>query len=190
MGADGTVSFGFLVPIMGMAGVFALNHAMAYRRTQAQADRDAARLRAALAAEFALLREMIEDNLRLIAAGAEHLLSTRGMMSVYRSNVGRLSLLSEAEIAAVVTAYATVEGMEVFLAGASKPHGAHAYRVLAGEAPFGEITRRAQAGCTAIAAALAELAGAARWQIGPPWLRRDRPRRLPRPEDATGAAEA
>jgi hypothetical protein len=49
------------------------------------------------------------------------------LTQVYRSNVGRLHLLPESEIEAVVSAYGTTEAAEVFVGAVSKAHGAHAY---------------------------------------------------------------
>ena len=83
---------------MGVLISMILNH----RRTEARSAIDASRLRAALQVELALLQAIYEDNLRLLEAGHEILPSSRQMISLYRANLGRIQLLNEAEVSAIV----------------------------------------------------------------------------------------
>ena len=124
-GPDHLVIF---IPALGMVTVFALNYLASYHRTSQQTGRDTRGLRMALFSELVLLHGLIADNLMLVASGEEYLLSVRVLTQVYRSNVGRLNLLSEPEIDAVVSAYGTSEAAEVFIGAVSKAHGTHAYR--------------------------------------------------------------
>jgi hypothetical protein len=64
------------------------------------------------------------------------------LTQVYRGNAGRLNLLREADINAVIFAYGTAESAEVFISATTKPHGANAYRVWLGDASWWEESGR------------------------------------------------
>jgi hypothetical protein len=155
------------IPMLGMVAVFALNQAVASRRTSQQIDRDTRGLQAALLAELILLRAMVADNLALIERGEEYLLSFRVLTQVYRSNVGRLTLLPEPAIDAVVSAYGTIEATEVFVGATTRPHGTHAYRVWLGDAGWKDIEPRLRAAGFATEAAIARLGPPGRYLADP-----------------------
>ena len=150
------------IPMLGMVMVFALNHLASHRRTSQQIGRDTRGLRMALLSELRLLRRLIGDNLALVASGEEYLLSARVLTQVYRSNVGRLHLLPESEIDAVVSAYGTTEAAEVFVGAVSKAHGAHAYRAWLGDSSWEDIGWRLQLANASVEAAIKQLSPA--WQ--------------------------
>ena len=145
------------IPMLGMLAVFALNHAASYRRSTQLVDRDTRGLRVALLSELVLLRGLIADNLTLIHRGEEYLLSFRVLTQVYRSNVGRLHLLSETEIEAVVSAYGETEAAEVFVGAVTKAHGTHAYRVWLGGGAWDDLGRRLDVALSAVDAAITRL---------------------------------
>jgi len=153
----GPVSLTVFIPMFGMITVFVLNSMLAHQRTRQQIGRDARGVRAALLAELMLLRELIADNLRLIRQGEEYVLSFRVLTQVYRSNVGRLNLLAEAEIDAVVSAYGTTEATEVFMGATTKPHGAHAYRIWLGDESWSGIGHRLHTAQAAVETAIVQL---------------------------------
>lgn len=145
------------VPVVAMVVAFTLNQAAMWRRSSRQVERDARRLRAALLAELGMLRRLVAENLLLIRQGEEYLLSFRVLIQVYRANVGRLSLLHEAEIQAVIHAYGITETAEVFVGAVTKPHGAHSYRVWLGDRSWEEIERRLSEAGVALDAAIGRL---------------------------------
>jgi hypothetical protein len=69
-------------------------------------------LRAALHAELTALRAIYRLNLDLIAAGAPQLVSGRPYFSIYRGNMQRLTSLTPAEAAAIVTAHAACDTLD------------------------------------------------------------------------------
>jgi hypothetical protein len=75
--------------------------------------RERASMRAALIAEFQALRGVYRINLDLIAAGAPQLVSGRPYFSIYRGNMGKLLALTPPEAAAVVTAHAASNTLEM-----------------------------------------------------------------------------
>ena len=157
MSSAGMDFFNHLIPLLSIASGVLLSMTMSHRRSAARDTVDAARLRAALQVELAMLNGSCRDSLTELGAGAELLPSLRQMTPLYRANLGRLLLLTEHEIAALVAAYGQVEMAETYLATVCKPSG-QVYRVLAGETPVEAIRQRfcaAQAGITAALAAIA-----------------------------------
>jgi hypothetical protein len=148
------------IPALGMVTVFALNYLASYHRTSRLTDRDTRGLRMALLSELVLLHGLIGDNLVLVGNAEEYLLSVRVLTQVYRSNVGRLHLLSEAEIEAVVSGYGTTEAAEVFVGAVSKAHGAHAYRAWLGDSAWEDIGRRLRLAHAAVELAIRQLSPA------------------------------
>ena len=145
------------MPMLGLLMLFALNQAALYRRNNRLADRDTRGLRAALLSELVLLRGLIADNLSLIAGGEEYLLSFRVLTQVYRSNVGRLNLLPEMEIEAIVSAYGEAEATEVFIGAVTKAHGTHAYRIWLGGGTWNDLGRRLTSAQSAVEVAITRL---------------------------------
>jgi hypothetical protein len=185
----GPVPLTVFIPLLGMTAVFLLNHALTHRRTSQQTGRDARGVRAALLAELILLRGLIADNLALVRREEEYVLSFRVLTQVYRSNVGRLNLLAEIEIDAVVSAYGTTEAVEVFMGATTKPHGAHAYRVWLGDASWKDVRSRLQTALSAVEAAIAQLELARRHRFREPDLEDDPPVLPPTEANQEAAAD-
>jgi hypothetical protein len=150
------------IPMLGLLLVFALNQAVLSRRSSHLTDRDIRGLRAALLSELVLLRSLIADNLALITHGEEYLLSFRVLTQVYRSNAGRLNLLAEMEIEAVVSAYGETEAAEVFIGAVTKAHGTHAYRIWLGGGAWNDVGRRLASAQSAVDVAILRLDPAGR----------------------------
>jgi hypothetical protein len=142
-----------LMPLFGVATGVLISMILNHRRTEARNAIDAGRLRAALQVELAMLQAAYEDNLRLLESGHEVLPSSRQMITLYRANLGRIQLLNEEEIPAIVAAYGYNEVVESYLGATCKQVG-QAYRVLAGETPIDAISQRFHAGRAHIATAL------------------------------------
>lgn len=130
-----------LLPLNGMLGVMVVNHFLADRRSAGQRSTDALRVRVALRTELLTLRSVYEANLTTLDEGREFLLSSRPFVTVYRANLGRLTLFDEMEIGAIVGAYAYTDIVEGTIAANTKAHGGLAYRVLEGEAPVPLLRR-------------------------------------------------
>jgi hypothetical protein len=145
--------FAVLVPVCGMITMLLINQTIALRTKRRQAARDTLAARVALQAELAVLRGVAEENLRLLADGAGHLLCTRGMTHVYRSHAGRLNALTPAEIAAIVSAYGACEATEAYAAATTKPQGNQAYRLQPADAPVEALKTRYVRLCDRIKAA-------------------------------------
>lgn len=105
----------------------AVNLYVGHRRTAAASARDASGLRAGLAAELAQLRDLYKANIDTLYAGQDALVSCRMFSVIYRANLGRLHLLSAADIAPVVAAYAMSERVEALTAVHCKAHGPSAF---------------------------------------------------------------
>ena len=69
------------------------------------------------------LRDLYDDNLRLLTSGDGLLLSGRSQIALLRIHLGRLNSLNEAEIEAVLTASIAMEVAEAAMAVAGKPVG-------------------------------------------------------------------
>ncbi len=148
------------IPMLGMVVLFTLNYLASRHRGSQQLSRDSRGLRVALLSELVLLHGLICDNLALIGDGEEYVLSVRVLTQVYRSNAGRLNLLSEAEIDAVVSAYGMTEATEVFVGAVSKAHGTHAYRAWLGGSAWDDVGRRMRLAHAAVETAIKQLSPA------------------------------
>jgi hypothetical protein len=145
------------IPAFSILIVFVLNQAITHRRTAYQMSRDVRGLRAALLSELVLLKTLIVDNLALMGRGEEYLLSCRVLTQIYRANVGRLVLLPESEIKAIVSAYGATEAAETFIAASTKPHGSQAYRLWLDDGSWKDIGRRLRGALEAIETAVSQL---------------------------------
>jgi hypothetical protein len=162
--------FSHLIPLLSIASGVLISLTVSHRRSSARETLDAARLRAALQVELAMLRASYQDSLAGLGAGAEFLPSWRQMTPLYRANLTRLLLLTEPEVTALVAAYGQVEAAETYLATVCK-QGGSVYRVLAGETPVDAIRQRFCMVQDCIAAALAAIAPSGRHEtsaITPP----------------------
>jgi len=145
-----------LTPLLAILAAVLINVTMTNWRDRSRTGKDAVRLRAALQSELRILHAVYQENLRSLDKGGEYLLSCRQMSCLYRGNLGRIQLLEQHEVAALVEAYGFVEVIESFLSGTCKAQG-QAFRVLVGEAPAGEIRQRIENGCNRVEAALEAL---------------------------------
>ncbi|HXT07747.1 MAG TPA: hypothetical protein VN715_12515 [Roseiarcus sp.] len=114
-----------------------INLFVGHRRTASTAARDMSGLRVALAAELGQLRHLYKANIDALYAGQDALVSCRMFSVIYRANLGRLHLLSAADIAPIVAAYAMSERVEAMVAVHCKAHGANAFS-MGKERPFAE----------------------------------------------------
>lgn len=130
-----------------------VNLTVTNRRLTAGLNRDSGRFRLALRTELAELLALQGENLRHLRHGRDFLLSNRACMGVYRANLGRVSLLRETEIPAIVAAYAASEKAEHYLAATTKAVGGMAHRTTA-ETPLKELTREMRRAESAVRAAL------------------------------------
>ena len=105
----------------------AINIYVAHRRTKTSSDKDALRLRAGFAAELGVLKMTYENNIDAIRAEKSVIMSGRAAIAVYRGSLGKLNILHEAEIPAIVEAYAYCETIEGFLAAHGKANGQSSY---------------------------------------------------------------
>jgi hypothetical protein len=142
-----------LMPLFAVATGVLISMVVNHWRTETRNAVDANRLRAALQVELSMLQAVYDENLRLLDTGHELLPSSRQMITLYRANLGRIQLLNEAEIPAIVAAYGYNEVVESYLSATCKQLG-QAYRVLTGETPVEAIRQRFLAGQAHIATAL------------------------------------
>ncbi len=105
------------------------------RRLRKTSENDARRLRMLFAAELEVLRENFNANISVIYESANVVMSSRSIVWIYRANLGKLTVLHEREIPAVVAAYAFCENIDAFLAAHAKPNGQSSYS-LGKERPY------------------------------------------------------
>jgi hypothetical protein len=143
-----------LSPMFFMIAIVLLTRISATRERKQREAEDRVRLRAGLHTELGLIRAMLEDNLRMVAGSAGHVVSTRGSFLLLRISLARLTLLEEAELAALLAAHAMNERLEALLAVSGKPGVMGAYR-LPDDAPArNEIARAITAAIARIDAAV------------------------------------
>jgi hypothetical protein len=92
-----------------------VNIYVVHRRTVTSSTKDARRLRTSLIAELGILKATYNNNVAAVYEERSVIISGRAAIAVYRGGVGRLSILDESEIPAVVAAYAFCEAIEGFL---------------------------------------------------------------------------
>ena len=117
------------------ASTLGINLFVTQRRQMASAKSDARKFRLAVAAELASLRDLYKDNVDALYAGRDVLASSRLFQGVYRGNLGRLHILADGEIPAIVAGYAASERAEALAAAHGRPHGQSAFS-LGKERPF------------------------------------------------------
>jgi hypothetical protein len=112
-----SISYGNLLgpvmPVLLMLGIVVANHVIAGNRSDKKAASESLRFSAALLAELGAMLDLYKINLDLIDKKANYLLSTRTMIAIYKSNLGRLTvLLEDGVIRDIVDAFAENERME------------------------------------------------------------------------------
>ena len=106
-----------------MAAMILGNQAIARRAQNHRVRGEVRRVRYLLRGGMRALRDLYDDNLRLLANGDGLLLSGRSQITLLRIHLGRLISLDEAEIEAVLTATIAMEVAETAMAVAGKPMG-------------------------------------------------------------------
>lgn len=98
--------------------------ALARRATRKRLRAEARRVRIALAVGLEALRKVHEDNLGLLTADGQPLLSGRNQIHLLRAQLGRLAILEDVEVEAVMTACVAAERAETEIAVTSRKTGA------------------------------------------------------------------
>jgi hypothetical protein len=106
-----------------MAAMILGNQAIARRAQNHRVREEGRRIRYLLRGSMRALRDLYDDNLRLLASGDGLLLSGRSQITLLRIHFGRLVSLNEAEIEAMLTASIAMEVAETAMAVAGKPMG-------------------------------------------------------------------
>ena len=126
-------------PVIFMMGIIGMNHFINNQRADRRTAAEASRLRAALAAELRALLDIYKKNLQLIEKRADHILSTRSSVIVYRGSVARLTMLLEDPlIEQIVGVFAQNERIETVIAARSNFKCGLTYQFPVAEAPFDE----------------------------------------------------
>lgn len=126
-------------PVFFMMGMIAINHVINNQRADRRTAAEALRLRAALAAELRALQDIYKRNLQLIEKKADHILSTRSSVIVYRGSVARLTvLLDDPLIEQIVGVFAQNERIETVIAARSNFKCGLTYQFAVAEAAFEE----------------------------------------------------
>jgi len=122
-------SAGHIVPVLCLVTVMVLSRVIISRQMRRRGSVDRDRLRASLAVELAAVRDLLDNNLDLLAAQAGYVVSGRGSFLLLRASAGRLAVLERDELAVVLAAYGANERLEAVLAVAGRPSGPSAFRV-------------------------------------------------------------
>lgn len=126
-------------PVMFMMGIIAINHVINNQRADRRTAAEASRLRAALAAELRAMLDLYKTNLQLIEKRADHILSTRSSVIVYRGSVARLTmLLDDPLIEQIIGVFAQNEHIEAVIAARSNFKCGVTYQFAVQDAPFDE----------------------------------------------------
>ena len=126
-------------PVLFMLGMIGMNHFINNQRADKRTAAEASRLRAALAAELRALLDIYKKNLQLIEKKADHILSTRSSVIVYRGSVARLTmLLDDPLIEQIVGVFAQNERIETVIAACSSFKCGLTYQFLVTDAPYEE----------------------------------------------------
>lgn len=103
--------------------------ALARRSQRKRVHAEAQRLRGALTLMLSALRNIHEDNLRVLSGAKPPLMSGRNQMVLLRTQLARLLVLNQAEIEAVLAANIAAEAAEAIMAVCGKVVAGVAYTV-------------------------------------------------------------
>ncbi len=124
------------------------------RRAQRERMRlEAQRLRCALTVSLQALRKLHEDNLRVLAGKRPPLMSGRHQMGLLRTQLGRLIVLDQTEIEAVLTASIAAERAEAMMAISGKALAGVAFTVPKGDEEMGIVQSSLKQACAMLEAA-------------------------------------
>ncbi|MGA2190033.1 MAG: hypothetical protein ABSH33_16005 [Steroidobacteraceae bacterium] len=130
------------------------------RRAQRERTRlEAQRLRSALGVGLRALRNLHEDNLRVLAGARPPLMSGRHQMGLLRTQLGRLIVLDQPEIEAVLTASIAAEAAEAMMAVSGKPLAGVAFSAPKGDEDVGILQSSLERACAMLEAAETLLTG-------------------------------
>ncbi len=140
----GTENWLHFAPAILMLVIFCINLTLTHRSVRVRSSTEAARFQVAMLAELEGLAELYRKNLELLRKDAHYLLSTRSAVAVYRGNIGRLTLLDEAQIRGLVSVHSANEHIEILLsahAKSVKSGAALIYRFEPGQRDIGNFRR-------------------------------------------------
>lgn len=110
----------FLAMPLMMICICATNLIVTHRRAENRFALDGQRLEVALVEELRLLMRLYRSNLYLLEQQEFRLISTRIPLAVFRTNVGRITLLDDDVIRQVVAIHANNEHIEMMVAERAK----------------------------------------------------------------------
>jgi hypothetical protein len=127
------------IPVALMVSIVVINHLITTQRADKRTDKEASRLRRALAAELRAILDLYNINLQLIDQKANYLLSTRSSVVLYRANLARLATLLEATVVEqLVGVFAQNEQIEAVLSAHTNLKGGLSYQFSTDSAKFNE----------------------------------------------------
>jgi hypothetical protein len=126
-------------PVALMVGIIVINHLITTQRADKKTEREASRLRCALAAELRAILDLYNINLQLIDKRANYILSSRSSVVLYRANLARLATLLEATVVEqLVGVFAQNEQIEAILSAHTNLKGGLSYQFSVENANFDE----------------------------------------------------
>jgi hypothetical protein len=135
----GNYWFAQFTPAALMLSIIVINHFITTQRADKKAEREAYRLRCALAAELRELLDLYNTNLQLIEQKANYLLSSRSSVVLYRANLARLATLLEATVVEqLVAVFAQNERIEAILSAHTNLKGGLSYQFVTADANLAE----------------------------------------------------
>jgi hypothetical protein len=127
------------IPVALMVSIIAMNHLITTQRADKRTEREASRLRCALAAELRAILDLYNINLRLIERRANYILSSRSSVALYRANLARIATLLEPTLVEqLVGVFARNEQVEAVLSAQTNLKGGLSYQFSAADVNFEE----------------------------------------------------
>jgi hypothetical protein len=131
--------FAQVTPVALMVSIIVINHLITTQRADKRSEKEACRLRYALAAELRTLLDLYNINLQLIDQKANYILSSRSSVVLYRANLARLATLLEAPvIEQLIGVFAQNEQIEAVLSAHTNLKGGLSYQFSTADAKFTE----------------------------------------------------
>ncbi len=84
---------GHFIPVLCLLAVMVASRVIIGRQMSRRGSVDRDRLRASLAVELAAVRDLLDNNLDLLAAQSGYVVSGRGSFLLFRASAGRLAVL-------------------------------------------------------------------------------------------------
>jgi len=131
--------FAQFTPVALMVSIIVINHLITTQRADKRVEKEARRLRCALAAELRSILDLYNINLQLIEQKANYILSSRSHVVLYRANLARLATLLEATVVEqLVGVFAQNEQIEAMLSAHTTLKGGLSYQFSVENANFDE----------------------------------------------------